>query len=146
MDRVDAKTRSRIMASVKSENTGPEMIVRRLVHKLGFRYRLHDKKLPGHPDLVFKFRKKVVFVHGCFWHRHNCRQGRSVPKVRTDFWKSKFEANKTRDRNNMRKLKKAGWDVLVVWGCETHPSKRDRLSTRLVKFLELNTKCTGSAR
>lgn len=139
LDRVDTKTRSRIMASVRSQNTGPEMIVRRLVHGLGYRYRLHDRRLPGHPDLVFKSRKKVILVHGCFWHRHNCRQGRSEPETRADFWKAKFHANKLRDRRNMRKLKNAGWDVLVVWECETHSVKQHRLRTRVIQFLETST-------
>src|SRR5258706_12705852 len=119
-DHVDASTRSRIMGSVKSRHTGPELAVRRLLHGLGYRYSLHDSRLPGTPDLVFRKRKKIILVHGCFWHRHSCRQGRSSPKTRAEFWKSKFEGNKLRDRRIRAQLRRGGWGVLVVWSCQTH--------------------------
>ncbi len=135
MDRVDEKTRSRIMSAVKSKDTKPEMIVRRLVHGMGYRYRLHRKDLPGKPDLVFASRKKIIFVHGCFWHRHFCRQGRSLPKVRRRFWRKKFDTNVARDRKNIRRLRKEGWGVLVIWSCQTKPQKMERLTKRIENFL-----------
>lgn len=109
------------------------MIVRRLTHGRGYRYRLHDKQLPGKPDLVFSSRRKVIFVHGCFWHRHNCRKGRSVPSTHTTFWQRKFEANRQRDRSSRAKLRRMGWKVLVIWECQT--GKPDRLAERIDSFL-----------
>lgn len=121
------------MASVHSEDTGPEMAVRRIVHRLGFRYRLHVRDLPGKPDLVFPGRRKIVFVHGCFWHRHGkCRYATS-PKTRKAFWLAKFGANVERDRRAKRDLKKMGWAVLTVWQCEL--KKPERLTGRLDDFL-----------
>jgi DNA mismatch endonuclease (patch repair protein) len=108
------------MALVRSKDTGPELTVRRLVHGLGFRYRLHGKDLPGRPDLVFRSKKKVIFVHGCFWHRHGdsgCKLAR-LPKSRLDFWRPKLEANKKRDNKNRRLLHAEGWEILIVWECE----------------------------
>ena len=106
------------MASVGQRNTGPEWIVRRLLHAHGFRYRLHDKKLPGKPDLVFHGRRKAVFVHGCFWHGHDCPKGQA-PKSRRDYWEPKLKANRERDEQVICKLKEMGWQSLVVWQCET---------------------------
>ena len=103
---------------------------------MGYRYRLHDKKLPGKPDLVFKRFKKVIFVHGCFWHKHNCRFGRVKPKTNADFWEKKRNGNRERDRKNIRKLKSIGWEVLVIWECQIHPSKMDSLAARIKNFLE----------
>lgn len=125
--------RSRIMAAVKSQDTGPEMAVRRLVHGLGFRYRLHDQGLPGHPDLVFPSRRKIIFVHGCFWHRHRCEAGRSMPVSRVDYWLAKFERNQSRDIKVRRQLAKDGWRVLVIWECQTR--NLDRLRKKLKTFL-----------
>src|SRR6202051_3411575 len=106
------------MSAVHSKDTKPEMAVRRVVHALGFRYRLHYASLPGRPDLVFPSRGKVIFVHGCFWHRHaRCRYA-TIPKTRTDYWQDKFSANTERDRRNKRELKRLGWEVLIVWQCE----------------------------
>jgi DNA mismatch endonuclease (patch repair protein) len=110
--------RSRIMASVGQRNTGPEWIVRRLLHGEGFRYRLHSKKLPGKPDIVFPARRKVIFVHGCFWHGHDCTKGRA-PKSRLDYWAPKLDANRRRDELVVRKLSELGWQTLIVWQCET---------------------------
>jgi DNA mismatch endonuclease (patch repair protein) len=133
VDHVDQKKRSLIMAAVHSEDTGPEMAVRRIVRGLGYRYRLHVVALPGKPDLVFPSRRKIVFVHGCFWHRHgNCRYATS-PKTRKAFWSAKFAANVERDRRAKRELKRMGWAVLTVWQCELR--KLVRLTGRLNDFL-----------
>jgi DNA mismatch endonuclease (patch repair protein) len=112
------------------------MTVRRLVHGLGYRYRLHDARLPGSPDLVLVCRRKVIFVHGCFWHRHDCRAGMSEPATRQEYWRSKFARNVARDRRDRRALRAAGWRVLVVWECQTAASGRARLRRRLTRFLE----------
>jgi DNA mismatch endonuclease, patch repair protein len=104
------------MARVLSKDTGPELSVRRLVHSLGYRYRLHVSELPGTPDLVFPTRKKAIFIHGCFWHRHP-RCGR-LPKSNKRFWFSKLEQNRQRDLSNLRKLRRKGWKVLVIWECQ----------------------------
>ena len=112
--------RSERMSRVRGKNTGPEMIVRQLVHAMGYRYRLHGKGLPGKPDLVFAGRRKVMFVNGCFWHRHSdsaCKLAR-LPKSRLDFWVQKLTANKERDERNLRQLAAAGWKVMVIWECE----------------------------
>ena len=118
VDLLDQAARSAHMARVRSKNTRPEMIVRKLVFAAGYRYRLHLRKLPGSPDLVFPSRKKVIFVHGCFWHRHdNCAASR-IPKSRVDFWSDKLNGNKARDLRNRDALIQAGWQVLVIWECE----------------------------
>lgn len=125
------------MRRVRSKDTVPEMIVRRLTHGMGYRYRLHDKKLPGCPDMVFRRRRKVIFVHGCFWHRHrNCALAR-LPKSRRDFWTPKLTANRKRDERNLRELTRAGWSSLVVWECEIGDA--DALARRLRNFLEDGT-------
>lgn len=108
------------MSRIGARNTGPEIAVRRLVHAMGYRYRLHDPKLPGKPDLVFRSRKKVIFVHGCFWHRHDdssCKLAR-LPKSRLDFWLPKLDANAARDAKKQEELRVLGWDVMVIWECE----------------------------
>lgn len=116
------------MAQVRARDTKPELIVRRLAHSLGYRYRLYGQ-LPGRPDLVFASRRKVLFVHGCFWHRHkNCRKT-TMPAANREFWLAKFKANVRRDRRNVRELERAGWGVIVVWQCET--SHRRELADRL---------------
>lgn len=121
------------MASVHSEDTSPEMAVRRIVHALGYRYRLHVPDLPGRPDLVFPARRKVVFVHGCFWHRHNGCRYASAPKTNRKFWESKFSANVARDHRARRELKRLEWTVFTVWQCEL--KNPDRLTERLNDFL-----------
>jgi len=114
----DKKTRSFNMSRIRSKDTKPEMIVRKFLFAQGFRFRLHDKKLPGKPDLVFPKLKTVLFIHGCFWHGHkNCRYA-SVPKTRTAWWLHKIEGNKRNDAAACRKLKKDGWKVLTVWECK----------------------------
>src|SRR5688572_30505979 len=106
--------RSRIMASVRTRDTGPEMAVRKILHGLGLRYRLHARELPGQPDIVFRPRKLAIFVHGCFWHGHGCAKGKA-PKSRLDYWVPKLAANAARDAANVRDLEQAGWRVLTVW-------------------------------
>jgi DNA mismatch endonuclease (patch repair protein) len=130
-DHVDQAKRSLIMAAVHSKDTQPEMAV----HGLGYRYRLHVANLPGKPDLVFPGRRKVIFVHGCFWHRHRgCRYATS-PKTRIDFWESKFAVNVARDRKVERELKKLGWSVLTIWQCrlKDYPKLVKRLDDFLTK-------------
>jgi DNA mismatch endonuclease, patch repair protein len=120
------------MSRVKGRNTTPELVVRRMLHALGYRYRLHRKDLPGKPDIVFGPRKKAIFIHGCFWHGHKCPKGR-LPKSNRAFWKAKSEANKTRDAKNIRRLKALGWKALVVWQCRT--KKPLVVRKRIVDFL-----------
>jgi DNA mismatch endonuclease (patch repair protein) len=120
MDNLTRPERSRQMASVRNQNTKPELAVRRALFAMGYRYRIHYKKLPGSPDIAFPSRRKVIFVHGCFWHRHSdaeCRLTRT-PKSRKDFWESKFSSNVERDKANFLALEKLGWEALVVWECE----------------------------
>ena len=121
------------MSHIRGKDTAPEWVVRRLVHSLGFRYRLHVKGLPGKPDLVLPRHRKVIFVHGCFWHAHGCRTGRRPPATHTRFWKEKFAGNAQRDRRVLRALWQAGWQVLVVWECETKDP--GRLRALLAAFL-----------
>ena len=107
------------MAAIKSKNTKPEIAVRKMLHALGYRFRLHRKDLPGSPDIVLPKYKTVIFVHGCFWHRHeNCKFA-STPKTRKEFWENKFNENMKRDKNNFKELKKLNWNLLVIWECET---------------------------
>lgn len=125
--------RRHVMQQVKSANTGPEMIVRRLLHSMGYRYRLHGKNLPGKPDLVFAGRKKVVFIHGCFWHGHDCKRGARIPITRQDYWLAKVGRNRERDARTVSRLEQAGWDVMTVWECEL--KDREALASRLTQFL-----------
>jgi DNA mismatch endonuclease (patch repair protein) len=135
-DQFSPAERSRIMRAVKSGDTTPEMVVRRLVHAMGYRYRLQCRDLPGQPDLVLPRLGKVIFVHGCFWHRHACDSGQSTPASRIEYWQAKFERNVARDRRNLRKLRRLGWSVLVVWECQTRVSGRELLKRRVLSFLE----------
>lgn len=125
--------RRRIMQSVKTHDTGPELTVRRILCRLGYRYRLNAKNLPGRPDIVLPGKMMAIFVHGCFWHGHGCRKGRA-PKSRLDYWKPKLKTNRKRDATQLRALKALGWSVLTVWQCETNDSKV--LRSRLSAFLE----------
>jgi len=125
--------RSRIMAAVRSKDTAPERIVRRIVQHMGLRFRLHRRSLPGSPDLVFPGRSRVIFVHGCFWHAHTCG-GCRIPATNRAFWVKKLTGNAERDRRAVRLLRRAGWKVLVIWECQTAPRRRDRLAERLAKF------------
>lgn len=133
MDTLSPQERSERMRRVRGKDTKPEMAVRRLVHRLGFRYRLHDRKLPGQPDMVFAAKKSVIFVHGCFWHRHKDCASCRLPKSRLEFWKPKLEENRKRDSRNERKLRREGWRVLVLWECEV--SDHERLKSRILEFL-----------
>ena len=117
-DRVPPEKRSEIMRAVRGKNTGPEMTVRSAAHRLGLRFRLHDANLPGRPDMVLPKWKTVIFINGCFWHRHeNCKKA-TMPKSNVDFWQAKFEANLARDECNYRSLSELGWRAIVVWQCE----------------------------
>jgi DNA mismatch endonuclease (patch repair protein) len=133
MDRITKEKRSEIMSKVRGKNTTPELAVRKLVFSLGYRYRLHGKNLPGKPDLVFAGRKKVIFVHGCFWHSHNCKIGH-LPKSRPEYWLPKLEANKRRDAEHYNELVKQGWDILVLWECEVKDIPA--LEGKILVFLE----------
>jgi DNA mismatch endonuclease (patch repair protein) len=114
------------MSRIRSQDTGPEWAVRRMVHALGFRFRLHVKELPGKPDIVLPRHRKVILVHGCFWHAHGCRPAQRLPATHKRFWKEKFARNAARDRQTLQRLWEAGWQVLVVWECETKDPARLR--------------------
>jgi DNA mismatch endonuclease (patch repair protein) len=133
MDTLTPEERSRQMSLVRSKNTRPEIAVRRVAHALGYRFRLHRRDLPGSPDLVFPRLRRVIFVHGCFWHRHSCPAGTRTPKSRTDFWTSKLLGNARRDATAIRRLRKQGWAVMIVWECQT--TNPGRLARRLATFL-----------
>lgn len=126
--------RSRLMSRIRGKDTKPEVSVRRAVHALGFRFRLHRRDLPGSPDLVFPSRRKVIFVHGCYWHRHSGCRYAYTPKSNMAFWQSKFAANVTRDRLAISTLESLGWSVLVIWECEIQDA--EALRVRLVEFLK----------
>lgn len=115
-DTVPPKTRSRMMAGIKGKDTKPEILVRHLLHERGFRYRLHRKDLPGKPDIVLPKYSAVIFVNGCFWHRHDCRFFK-LPGTRTEWWAGKLEQNRIRDQRKVDQLRDAGWRVLIVWEC-----------------------------
>jgi DNA mismatch endonuclease (patch repair protein) len=132
VDILTREQRSKLMARIRGKDTKPELTVRKLAHGLGYRFRLHRRTLPGCPDIVFPRLRKAVQVHGCFWHRHDCGLA-CIPKSRVEFWKQKFVDNVRRDRANLRALRKAGWDLLVVWECETEAPQK--LVSRLNRFL-----------
>ena len=134
MDTMSPAERSERMSRIRSKDTKPELMVRRLVHGLGFRYRLHGRDLPGNPDLVFPSRGKIIFVHGCFWHRHGTCKNTRWPKSKLDFWRPKLEQNERRDKSNKRRLNRLGWRVLVVW--ELPLDRVPALTARLCAFLE----------
>lgn len=125
--------RSERMSRVKGKDSKAETRVRSAVHRMGFRYRLHDTKLPGKPDMVLARHGKVILIHGCFWHRHGVCRPLSIPENNPDFWRKKFAENVERDKRNIRQLKALGWRVLVIWECETRDT--DALETRLRAFL-----------
>lgn len=135
-DNLTRSQRSACMAAIRSADTQPEMAVRRLVHSLGYRYRLHRTQLPGKPDLVLPRYRCVVFVHGCFWHMHRCKRGKSTPRTNAEFWRTKREKTRIRDRGNIRALHRAGWSVLVVWECQTR--KPAKLMNSVSAFIEGN--------
>lgn len=133
-DTLTPSQRKLCMSHNKWINTHPEVVVRKLTYPLGYHYRLHRKDLPGCPDIVFPKRKKVIFINGCFWHRHTCKKGRSIPATRKKFWQQKFERTIERDKKNKRELKKLGWKVLVVWECQI--KKPEKLINKISKFLK----------
>jgi DNA mismatch endonuclease (patch repair protein) len=124
--------RSRIMRAIRSRDTTPEMLVRRMLHAAGYRFRLSVKSLPGCPDLVFPSRRKIIFVNGCFWHGHSCPRGARVPKKNRGYWVGKVARNRERDNQNLRKLRALGWRTLTVWECRVKSITLDRLR----KFLD----------
>lgn len=134
VDTLTPVERSERMARVRSANTKPEMIVRRAAHSMGYRYRLHGRRVPGSPDMVFPRRRKVIFVHGCFWHGHDCKLGARPPKSRVEFWSSKIAENRNRDARTLDRLLAAGWLPLVIWECELRDN--DWLRRTLRGFLD----------
>ena len=122
------------MRAVRSKNTRPEMMVRRLIHAMGYRYRLHVRRLPGTPDLVFGPRRAAIFVHGCFWHQHDCPRGARIPKSRREYWLPKLRGNSERDSKNEQRLTEMGWRVLVIWECQIRDE--NELRHRIRAFLE----------
>lgn len=126
--------RSRNMSRIRSKNTRPEVVVRSLVHRLGYRFRLHTTDLPGRPDLVLRRHNRVIFVHGCFWHCHNCRYGSVKPAANAEFWETKRAGNVARDQRNRELLQEMGWHVLVVWECCTR--NPEQLKEQVAAFLE----------
>jgi DNA mismatch endonuclease, patch repair protein len=136
MDTVSAEQRSRNMARIKSKNTTLELRVRSLLHRLGYRFRLHRRDLPGTPDIIFPGKRSVIFIHGCFWHGHTCLKG-ALPTSNSEFWKAKISKNIDRDKRTLSELKALGWRVLVVWQCDT--KRLESLQERLVEFLKTGT-------
>lgn len=134
-DVLTPEQRSRCMSRIRGRDTTPERVVRSVLHQMGYRFRLHRRDLRGKPDIVLTSLKKVVFVHGCFWHMHRCKYGRVVPRTNAAFWRLKREGNVARDRANSAALRREGWAVLIVWECETRDLNRleNRLSKSLVR-------------
>lgn len=137
VDRLSSSARSELMAKVHGKNTAPELFVRKTAHSLGYRFRIHRADLPGCPDIVFPSRRKVIFVHGCFWHQHEGCKRASVPKTRQEFWLKKLASNVARDKQNVAALIEAGWEVLVLWECQIRD--QGRLVRELRKFLDKST-------
>lgn len=128
------------MRAVRSKNTKPELVVRKVLRSRGFTgYRLHRKELPGKPDVAFLGRKKIIFIHGCFWHGHDCPRGSRVPATNTAYWQAKIERNRKRDQEHLAKLVERGWSVLTIWECELHDLKA--LGKRLETFMGNPCKC-----
>jgi len=124
------------MRRIKGKNTQPEVLVRALLRELGYPgYRLHRRELPGQPDVAFIGRRKAIFVHGCFWHGHDCRKGRRKPKSNADYWVPKIERNRQRDVKDLAELERLGWDVRIVWECDLAPKNRLKLRAKLLEFM-----------
>ena len=134
--------RSELMRRVRGKDTTPELAVRRVAHALGYRFRLHRRDLPGTPDLVFPRLRRAIFVHGCFWHRHEGCARTTMPKTRAAYWREKFEQNIRRDRRNLAALGRLGWEVLVVWECQT--LERAELAARISRFLNASDGRSGA--
>lgn len=133
MDKIDKATRSRVMSKVKSKNTKPEMKVRSLAHKAGYRYRLHSSSLPGKPDMVFPSRKLAIFIHGCFWHGHNCKHGKRQPSSNTEYWSNKIRGNVERDKRVQNELVELGWKPLIIWECQIEAEDFPQQLIRILK-------------
>jgi DNA mismatch endonuclease, patch repair protein len=125
--------RSRIMRAVRSTDTRPELLVRKIIHRLGYRFRLHRKDLAGTPDIVFPARRKLIFVHGCFWHGHTCKRGARLPKTNRVYWTKKIRRNTARDEEHLLRLKASGWRVMTIWECAL--KNKVSLSHRIERFL-----------
>jgi len=132
-DVLTPEQRKLCMSNIRGKDTKPELIVRKMVHAMGFRYRLYRSDLPGKPDLVFPRLKKVIFIHGCFWHMHSCRYGQVKPATNPTFWETKRLSNKKRDNVKTKKLRQMGWSILVIWEC--HTKDLNKLSKRISSFL-----------
>ena len=130
MDSFSKEVRSQIMRCVKSKNTTPELLVRKMTYQMGFRYRLHRKDIPGSPDLAFIKRKKVIFVHGCFWHGHERCKRATLPQTNHDYWESKIKRNSDRDSSNLLKLEAMGWSSLIIWECELKEVEKVKLKIK----------------
>lgn len=133
MDTIDQARRSELMSRIRSKDTKPELTVRQILHRLGYRFRLHRKDLPGRPDIVLPRHRKIILVHGCFWHGHTCRLA-SKPKSNTGYWSDKIVKNKERDTRNLHALEEAGWTVLELWECDIR--KLEGLEERLAEFMQ----------
>lgn len=133
MLRENKEQRSQIMRAVKSKNTAPEMIVRKLIYNLGYRYRLHGSHLPGNPDIFLNKKKKAIFIHGCFWHGHSCARGNRVPSNNNTYWVNKINRNKERDKRNYEALSEIGWQILIIWECDL--KKIEIVREKLANFL-----------
>ena len=133
----EPEVRSYNMSQIKGKDTKPEIMVRRFLHTNGFRYRLHDSKLPGKPDIVLNKYNTIVFIHGCFWHGHKECKYFVIPKTRTQWWLDKINGNKKKDRENITELQKFGWNIIIIWECELKPEKREQTLKKLVKKLKI---------
>lgn len=144
-DIVDRQRRSEIMSRIGPRDTAPELAVRSMAHRMGFRFRVHRKELPGRPDLVFARHRLAVFVHGCFWHRHHGCKNATMPKTRPEFWQRKFRGNVERDRRNCEQLARLGWRTLVIWECEAEDPARIEsiLAVALARSDRLHEKLAG---
>ena len=127
--------RSQIMSKISGKNTKPEIIIRKLIHSLGYRYRLHKKELPGKPDIVFPKYHKVIFVNGCFWHGHSKCSRSKLPTTNQNFWTNKITGNKKKDKSNYTRLKKLGWNYLIIWQCEISKKNIEKLTFKINTFL-----------
>lgn len=133
MDTLSPAERSERMSRVRSRDTKPELTVRKLAHSMGYRYRLHDRRVPGSPDLVFAGRRKLIFVHGCFWHGHDCKLGARPTKSRVEFWSRKINDSRERDTRTLARIRELGWDALVLWECQL--ADKNWLKTTLGRYL-----------
>lgn len=133
-DNLTAEQRKRNMTAIKSRHTKPEIIVRSIIHRLGFRFRLHDKKLPGKPDIILPRHKKIILVHGCFWHMHDCKRGNVTPKTNVEYWQNKRFRNVERDKTNLFSYLSEGWQVLTIWECQI--KDKNFLTNLLKNFIE----------